>query len=183
MKNASFPLQHISLDLNPNEWIRSDQFSISCSVSVELVLQTQPTLFPQSPRADHKPLDCSRETNRNGSETQTSERDHAHRIKNNTDNRHLEGSRCDLWRWIRHGATLSSHYQQLHMTGDSFHEHACAETLNSILLSTEDALCVFVPLLTSAVSALVPHRPPVLLQHLMLWNETFYIILLVRFMI
>lgn len=53
------------------------------------------------------------------------------------------------------------------MTGDSFHEHACAETLNSILLSTEDALCVFVPLLTSAVSALVPHRPPVLLQHLM----------------
>lgn len=96
MKNASFPLQHISLDLSPNEWIRSDQFSISCSVSVELVLQTQPTLFPQSPRADHKPLDCSRETNRNGSETQTSERDHAHRIKNNTDNRHLEGSRCDL---------------------------------------------------------------------------------------
>lgn len=70
--------------------------------------------------------------------------DHAQRIKNNNkDNRNLEGSRCDLWRWIRHGAALSSHYQQLHMTGDSFHEHACAETLNSILISTEDALCVF----------------------------------------
>lgn len=127
-------LQHISLDLNPNEWIRSDRFSISCSVSVELVLQTQRMLFPPSPRADHEPPDCSRETNRIRSETQTYER----WIKHNTDK---DTSRAADVIYEDELDTLSRHiissrtWQQIHFMN------------NSILISTEDALCVFVPLL------------------------------------